>query len=227
MRSPRPLLWFRGEEAYPAIFTGILIFFVGISDAFNLPWREETPPVLPDSRKFLRVIVINHALWWPLRLIMDRRSANQVRARITFHTESNDPVFTPGRQMTGRWANTPEPVRPIGISQNPGQNPGQSLKIISLFDHSITREAVDIGSGSSQILDIVMRAPTEDGCRGWHNLIINNPNPIPEYEFNLPQERHRAQVRIDVSGRSIDALFLIVCDIGINDFRLEPISYPR
>jgi len=182
--------------------------------------EEETPPVLPDGRKFLRVIVENRALWWPLKLIMDRRPVYQARAWITFLTESNDPVFAKGRLMIGRWSNTPEPVRPILISQGPGGSP----QITKLWDLSVTRDAVDIGSGASEPLDIVMRTPNEDGCRGWHNRMIQNPNIQPEDQFELSKGRYRALVRVDTSGRSFKALFRIVCDVGIGDFRLEPIG---
>ena len=181
--------------------------------------EEETPPVPPDGRKFLRVIVENRALWWPLKLIMDRRPVYQARAWITFLTESNDPVFAKGRQMIGRWSNTPEPLRPISISQSPSGTPGISF----LRDLSVTRDAVDIGSGASEPLDIVMRAPSEDGCHGWHNRMIQNPNTPPEDQFDLSKGRYRALVRVDASGRSFKALFRIVCDVGIGDFRLEPI----
>jgi hypothetical protein len=181
--------------------------------------EEETPPVLPDGRKFLRAIVENRALWWPLKLIMDRRPVYQARAWITFLTESNDPVFAKGRQMIGRWSNTPEPVRPILSSQSPSGTTGISF----LRDLSVTRDAVDIGSGASEPLDIVMRSPSEDGCRGWHNRMIQNPNTPPEDQSEISNGRYRALVRVDASGRSFKALFRIVCDIGIGDFRLEPI----
>jgi len=68
-----------------------------------------------------------------------------------------------------------------------------------------------------------MRVPGEAGCRGWHNRMIQNPNPPPEQQVELPQGRYHAQVRVDVSGRSFNALFRIVCDVGIQDFRLEPL----
>ncbi len=148
-----------------------------------------------------------------------RRAANQVRAWITFLTDANNPVFAPGRQMIGRWSDTPEPVRPIMIAQNPGGAPQMTF----FLDLSVTRDAVDIGSGASEILDIVMRVPGEAGCRGWHNRMIQNPNPPPEQQVELPQGRYHAQVRVDVSGRSFNALFRIVCDVGIQDFRLEPL----
>ena len=186
--------------------------------------EEATPPVLPGGRKFLRVIVENRALWWPLKLIMDRRPVYQARAWITFLTETNDPVFGKGRQMIGRWSNTPEPVRPISISPSPSGPPG----ITFLWDLSVTRDAVDIGSGASEPLDIVMRTPNEDGCRGWHNRMIERPDTPPEDIFELPRGRYRALVRVDASGRSSKALFRIVCDVGIGDFRLEPLrGVPR
>jgi hypothetical protein len=121
--------------------------------------------------------------------------------------------------MTGRWSNTPEPVRPIMVSQNPGGTP----ELTFLLDQSVTRDAVDIGSGAHEILDIVMRAPGEEGCRGWHNRMIQNPSPRPEERFELGMGRYHARVRVDVSGRSFNAIFRIVCDVGIEDFRLEPI----
>ena len=205
---------------FAAFLSAFIVFFVEMELRPEISIvQEETPPVLPDGRKFLRVVVANRALWWPLKLIMDRRPANQVRAWITFLTESNNPVFAAERQMIGRWSNTPEPVRPIMISQNPGGAPEMTL----LLDLSVTRDAVDIGSGASEILDVVMRVPGEAGCRGWHNRMIQNPNPPPEHQFELPQGRYHAQVRVDVSGRSFNALFRIVCNVGIQDFRLEPV----
>src|SRR6266516_6898870 len=159
---------------FAAFLSAFIVFFVEMELRPEISIvQEETPPVLPDGRKFLRVVVANRALWWPLKLIMDRRPANQVRAWITFLTESNNPVFAPERQVIGRWSNTPEPVRPIMISQNLGGAPEMTL----LLDLSVTRDAVDIGSGASEMLDIVMRTQSEAGCRGWHNRMIQNPNP--------------------------------------------------
>jgi len=219
-----------GVRADPKSFVGSL--FAAFLSAFTVLFVEAelrpqisivveaTPPPIP-GRKFLRVFVENLELWWPLRLIMDRRPIYQARAWITFLTETNDPVFGKGRQMIGRWSNTPEPMRPFSIFP---QGPSGTPEITFLRDLSVTRDAVDIGSGASEILDIVMRAPSEDGCRGWHNRMIQNPNTPPEDQFELPKGRYRALVRVQASGRSFKALFRIVCDIGIEDFRLEPIK---
>jgi hypothetical protein len=180
--------------------------------------QEAVPPVLSDGRKFLRVIVKNHALWSPLKLVMDRRPVYQARASVTFLTELNNPIFGPERVMIGRWSHTPEPLRPLSISPSPGGN----QEIGFVWDLSATRDAVDIGAGSTEVLDIVMRNPTEDGCHGWHNRIIGRPGAAPpEDQFDLLKGRHRALVRVDASGRSTKALFRIVCDVGIEDFRLE------
>jgi hypothetical protein len=182
--------------------------------------QEEEPPVWPNGRKFLRVIVANRALWRPLKLVMDRRPVYQARAWITFLTETNNPVFSPGRVMTGRWSITPEPVRPLSISPSPGGPPAIGF----VWDLSATRDAVDIGAGNTEVLDIVMRDPGEDGCRGWHNRMISRPGETPpEDRFDLSKGRYNALVRVDTSGRSTKALFRIVCDVGIEDFRLEPI----
>ena len=79
---------------------------------------------------------------------MDRRPAYKVRAWITFLTDSNDLVFTEGRQMLGRWASSPEPIRPIKLTQAPSGN----SQVTFLRDLSITRDAIDIGSGSKEFL---------------------------------------------------------------------------
>ena len=204
---------------FAAFLSVFLVFFLEMERRPEISIvQEPTSTVLPDGRRFLRVVIANRAIWSPLRIIMDRRAANQVRAWITFLTEANKPVFAPGRQMIGRWSNTPEPVRPIMIAQNAGG----AAQMTFLLDLSVTRDAVDVGSGANEMLDIVMRRPDEAGCRGWHNRgMIQNPNP--EDRFELAADRYHAQVRVDVSRRSFNALFRIVCDVGIEDFRLEPL----
>lgn len=206
---------------FAAFLSACVVFFV---ESMRRPQviivKEMTPPVIA-GRKFLRVHVENRALSWPLKLILDRRPIYQARAWITFLTETNDPVFGNGRQMIGRWSEMPEPVRPIfAFPQGPNGTPGIGF----LWDLSVTRDAVDIGSGASELLDVVMRNENEDGCRGWHNRMISRPDTPPEDLFELAQGRYRALVRVDASGRSFKALFRIVCDIGIHDFRLEPIK---
>jgi len=205
---------------FAAFLSAFTVFFVEMELRPSITIAPELPPiVLSDGRKFLRVLVTNRTLWWPLKLVMDRRPATQVRAWITFLTESNDPVFSPDRHMIGRWATTPEPVRPIMMAQNAGG----AAQPVFMLDYSITRDVVGIPSRASEVLDVVMRNLNESGCRGWHNRMISNPNPRPEDQFELRMGRYHVRVRVDVSGRSVVALFRIVCDVGITDFRLEQI----
>jgi hypothetical protein len=206
---------------FAAVLSVFVVFFIEMKRKPRISIvKEKIPPLRHDGCRFLRVNVENRALKSPLNLVMDRNPALQARAWITFLTESGDLVFTEGHQMIGRWSKTPEPVRPISISQSSDG----TARIGSFWDLSITRDAVDIASGAGELLDIVMRSPGEEGCRGWHNRIIENPKIEPEDEFDLSKGRYHALVRVDVSGRSFEALFRIVCDVGINDFRLEPID---
>ncbi len=206
---------------FAAFFSAFIVLFIEKELRPKIKITEEdNSPDMPDGRKFLRVIVKNCALSWPLNLLMDRRPAYQTRAWITFLMDSNDLVFSKERQMIGRWSSTPEPVRPISITKGTGGNP----QVTFLRDLSITRDAVDIGSGASEPLDIVMRSPNKNGCLGWHNRIIQNPKINPEDNFELSKGRYRALVRVETSGRSFKALFRIVCDRGIEDFRLERID---
>jgi hypothetical protein len=218
-----------GLQANPESFVGSLfaaalaifiMFFVEMKrkPVINII-KEENPFVVPDGRRFLRVIVENRAPRPPLNFFLDRNPAYQVRAWITFLTEDNELVFSEGRNMIGRWSRTPEPVRPI-VSVSQGT--GGATSIGTIWDLSITRDAVDIAAGASELLDIVMRSPGETGCHGWHNRIIQNPNILPEDTFDLSNRRYHALVRVDVSGTSFTAVFRIVCDVGIQDFRLEP-----
>jgi len=206
---------------FAALLSVFVVFFMEIQSRPELSITEEpAPPPIPGS-KFLRVLVENRRLWWPLSIFLERRPAYQARAFITFLTEENNPVFGGGRQVTGRWANTPEPVRPLSVVPT---GPGGAPAIHVLRDMSVTRDAVDIASGSREPLDIVVRSEAEQGCRGWHNRIIDHPAPPPEDRFELPRGRYHALVRVDASGRSFKALFRIVCDLGVEEFRLERIK---
>lgn len=206
---------------FAAFVSVFVVVFVEMELRPRIKLIEESPThKLKDGRRILRVIVENSKLWWPLNLIMDRRPAYQVKAWITFLTDSNDLIFTKGRDMIGRWASAPEPIRPISLKE---ASDGKT-QLAYLWDLSLTDDAIDIGSGSKEFLDIVMRGPNEEGCFGWHNRIIQNPNVNPEDKFNLQKGRYRALVRVETSGRIYKALFRIVCDVGIEDFRLEPIN---
>ena len=123
--------------------------------------------------------------------------------------------------MIGRWSSTPEPMRPIsGLPLTPEG----ALAVGLIWDLGATRDAIDIGAGNAEILDIVMRNRDEDGCHGWHNRIISRPGETPpEDRFDLPRGRYHALVDVEAAGRRTRSLFRIVCDLGIEEFRLESI----
>lgn len=171
---------------FSAFVSAFVVVFVEMELRTRIKMVEESPThVLRDKRRLLRVIVENSRLWWPLNNLMDRRPAYQVRAWITFLTDSNDLVFTKGREMIGRWASAPEPIRPISLTEAPNR----SAQAAFFRDLSITRDAIDIGSGSKDFLDIVIRNTDKEGCYGWHNRIIQNPNIDPEDSFECRKKR--------------------------------------
>ena len=216
------LVDYRGFAA--SLFAAAVSIFVVIFIEMELKGKirivkEPKAFVLPNGRTFLRVMVENPVLRSPFRFIMDRRPIYQARASIKFLTEKNDPLFN-GREMIGRWSNTPEPLRPISIAPGAYGTAG----ITFLRDLSVTRDSIDIACGASELLDIVMRDPKEDKCRGWHNRIIENSDPAPEDSFDLAKGCYHALVRVDASGRRFTAIFRIVFDLDNNDFRLEPLG---
>ncbi len=61
---------------FAAFLSAFIVFFVEMELRPEISIvQEQAPVVLPDGRRFLRVVVANRALWWPLRFIMDRRPA--------------------------------------------------------------------------------------------------------------------------------------------------------
>src|SRR5437667_12194643 len=74
-----------GNSFVGSLFAAFLSVFVVIFVEMELRphiriMAEPTPLVLADGRKFLRVIVENRPVWWPLNFIMDRRPVYQARA---------------------------------------------------------------------------------------------------------------------------------------------------
>ena len=181
---------------------------------------EPSPPVMPGGRKFLRVHVWNSRLPRPMSLFFDRRPALLTRAWVTFLTQTNDPVFEKGRRMRGRWSSTPEPVLPLTVTAPSTGDP----RVVLTWDLTRTTDSVDIPPGSFELLDVVMRVPHDDSCRGWHNGIIQRPNPPPEEQFELPKGRYHALIRVQTGGRSFRYVLRIVNDLSIEHFRLEPIE---
>jgi hypothetical protein len=135
---------------------------------------------------------------------------------VTFLTENGHPVYERGHRMRARWSNTLEPVRDM---KDIGNN-----TVSFVWDLSLTRDAIDIATGSFEPLDIVMRPPNSESCFGWHNRFIQNPGPSEQDIFELPKGRYLAEVLVTTGGREFRETFRIVNDQSIDHFRLEEIS---
>lgn len=206
---------------FAAIFSAFVVLFIEMALRPKLKLNiEDNAPINEKGFKFLRIVIENKSLCWPLINIMDRRPAYQVTAIIQFLTETNTPIFSEKKLMQGRWGNTPEPVRPISVNNNTINRPSVTF----MYDLSSTKESLDISSGSKEPLDIVMRKPDEDGCRGWNNRVIGNPNVQKKDQYELKSGRYHAFVKVETSGKVYYGLYRIVCDVSIEDFRLEKLD---
>jgi len=81
-----------------------------------------------------------------------------------------------------------------------------------------------MAANRSEFLDIVMRAKEPDVCFGWHNRIIENPNPTDDVRFDLPSTRFRALIVAETGGRRFQRLVRVVNDAGFDHCRLEDIG---
>lgn len=180
---------------------------------------ERGLPPHHDGRRFLRVLVSNAPTVWFMKPFVDRQPALLTSAQIVFLNQDDRPRFRADHNMQGRWSRTPEPVsNPIAV---PDPNNAGHILLAVFFDWSRVRDTVDIVPGAQEPLDIVMRAPGSDTATGWHNEIINNPNPTKKFE--LPRGRFRALVVVQSSGRRFRKAFEIVNDVELDQFRLEPL----
>jgi len=203
-------------------FVAILVFEALMRPTIDFQIERPTE-VQPSGRAFLRVFVWNRAMLTPLRPFVDRRPALLARAWITFLNEANQPIFKPGHRMRGRWSVTPEPVRAISIRGDEGEP-----RVALFWDPSATTDTVDIAPGSFQILDVVARAPGQDICFGWHNGIIQRPDPPVDARFELTPGRYHALIRVETGGRRFRYVVRIVNDVPLEHFRQESLdSQPK
>jgi hypothetical protein len=183
---------------------------------------EPEPPVQPNGRKFLRVRVRNRPLPRVLGLVYERQPALMTRAWITFLHTDGQPVFRPGHRMRGRWADSPEPIRPVPVSTE---------QIIFLGDPFETWHDNDIPPGEFEVLDIVMRPPDSEQCYGWSSeyllATMGAPEPVG-VTFALDRGRYLVLVHAQAGGRSFRHVFRLVNDVrALSDFRLaEPDRQP-
>ncbi|MEO0249407.1 MAG: hypothetical protein ABIN58_07665 [candidate division WOR-3 bacterium] len=110
--------------------------------------------------------------------------------------------------MRARWVETREPL--IYRLQS-GDKVG--YQVVPFQD------TVDIPSGESSIRGIAVRLRGEDNCYGWNDesFVHDWKHPL----WKLEKGRYYARVRVRTGGREFVNSFLIVNDVGFEDFRIE------
>ena len=180
---------------------------------------ETIPPITKSgqsavNRKFLRVAVHNRRLNKFLDIFYTREPALNCQAWITFLHEDNTLVFSKGHRMQGRWSRTPEPITLAFTEKN----------VIQYLDTRVTTDSIDIPPNSFEYLDTVMRPENSDTCIGWHNGIIENPDPKAQDSFDLSKGRYHILIQIRTGGRDYRRVFRLVNDGSFDHFRLENLT---
>src|SRR6266478_251782 len=98
----------------------------------------------------VRVVLHNRPMIWLVKWMV-RAPAQQCRASITFHHTDGQDVF--GRSMSGRWANSAQPV----LSDIVDLTGTIILKIVNHNELSLLSR-IDVYAGEEQPLDIAIRA---------------------------------------------------------------------
>lgn len=167
-------------------------------------------PLRRPRAKWLHVQVHNRNVPPWLAWVYHGEPALACRAWITFHHLDGQRVFD--REMGVRWAGSPEP----------------SVESITTPDKKVARRLVgandyfDIPPGDHTDLDVVVRINGEQECYGWNNLSYLHDWRQPEWK--LGPGRYIAKIRVKTGGREYTASFIVVNDVGYDDFRLsEPL----
>jgi hypothetical protein len=181
---------------------------------------EHTPPLRPDGRKFLRVLVRNKPVGKLLSFFTTRQPALMCKAHLLFLNEDDTPRYANERKMVGRWSSTPEPIVPQIIGDDQGRP-----QIAFLGDPTKATDCVDIPPNEEEVLDVLMKEDGQSCCYGWHNGIIGHHNPPSNQTFELPKGRYHVLITVRTCGEDFSKLFRIVNDPqDITEFRLEEIK---
>jgi hypothetical protein len=147
---------------------------------------------------------------------MVRAPAQQCRAFITFHHLDGQDVF--GRVMSGRWANSKQPV----LHEIVDMNNNTTMKLRNYNDLSLDSR-IDVYAGEPQPLDIAIRADDDVECYGWNNeSYFSTPqwrNPRWRLPPN-PPNRFIVKVSVEASGLKRTGYFRLINDVPRPDFRL-------
>jgi len=170
---------------------------------------DEADPLKRPVTTFTHVRIQNRNVPRLISWVYIGEPALSCAAWVAFHHLDGHQVFA--KEMTARWTETPEPEV-------------QQFKVGDTMAARVTniQNTVDIPPGESAQIDVVSRIKDEEQCFGWNNesYLHNWRHP----SWRLEKGRYIAKVRVKSGGREFTDAFLIVNDVGFDDFRLEPAS---
>ena len=170
---------------------------------------DKQDPLHRPVTTFLHVRIDNERTGFPVSLFYDADSARSCAAWLTFHHLDGHKVFD--REMTARWAETPEPsIRQIR----------QDNKTVLMLGG--VKSTVEIPSGEHANVDVAARMLPDRECYGWNNESYLHGWRHPDWK--LKRGRYLVKARVRSAGREFQEVFLLVNDVPHKDFRLEPAS---
>ncbi len=162
--------------------------------------------------KFLYVEVANNPLprWarW-----MSRDAATQCHGTVSFYHLDGGNLF--GRSMPVRWSTTPEPAAPSFRIDD-------KLIVISDPTRFNMSARVDIYPGEKEPIDIAAKFDDEMDCYGWSNESYFSEPVWRNPRWRVAPGRYLVKVVVTSSGEKASAVFRLINDVPIDDFRLEP-----
>jgi hypothetical protein len=180
---------------------------IRITPAVDRHYDPNTRPV--NRAKYVVVQVSNEPLPRLLRWML-RSAALQSHAVVRFHHLDGQDVF--GRTLEPRWSSAPEPV-PVQILIGDQQG--------GFFDPERFQRSqrVDIHAGEHDELALAARMDADQDCWGWSNASYATGWRDPAWR--LQPGRYLVTISIVSAGEKANAVFRLINDVGIDDFRLE------
>lgn len=180
-----------------------------ISAPVNMSYNDRPAKIA----KFLGVRLTNQPLprWarWMLR-----EAALQCHGVVTFH-HLNDGQNVFGRSMPIRWHSAPEPVpRHIVIE-------GKHF-VFADSDKITLSPRIDVYPGESEELAVATRFDRDEDCYGFSNESYFSDPQWRNPRWKLPSGRFLVRITVVSSGEKCSALFRLINDVPLSDFRLEP-----
>lgn len=168
---------------------------------------DAADPLKRPITTFLHVRIQNRSVPRLISWVYDGEPALSCAAWVSFHHLDGQQIFR--EEMTARWTETPEPEF-------------EQFKVGNQTAVRVTKvqNTVDIPPGESSQIDAVSRIDGEDECYGWNNQSYLHNWRHPDWK--LDKGRYIARVRAKSGGREFVDAFMIVNDVGFDDFRLEP-----